>query len=283
MHTLISCCMDMFRRKVLEAPSRATSTLFISLLTSIMKMLSHLSEQESSLSRTQAVRYHTWYLVSILYPFINRITSEKVRTVLPDSVTSFNLSVYQSFLFIMEMVFQFQYHQQKIISLLERVPCFRLMVPSHLLISVYVSQENLEEKFKSPCQVRRHPNDQRKSDKLLALVITARRANSVSIIWFSLWKWCALMNVRAEARLASTRFFAGFILWLITRRVITYFSSGLIPYINHFHYGNNIKQFSEWKSYCCCWVPNEATLNSTNVFHWSLFTTPFNYSHPIIQ
>ena len=54
----------------------------------------------------------------------------------------------------------------------------------------------------------------------------------------------------------------------------THFSSGLIPYINHFHYGINVKQFSKWKSYCCCWVTNEATLNSTNVFHWYYLLLP---------
>ena len=44
-HTFISCCIDIPRRKVLETPSRVTSTPFISLLTSIMKMLSHLSDK----------------------------------------------------------------------------------------------------------------------------------------------------------------------------------------------------------------------------------------------
>ena len=44
-HTFISCCIDIPRRKVLETPSRVTSTPFISLLTSIMKMLSHLSNK----------------------------------------------------------------------------------------------------------------------------------------------------------------------------------------------------------------------------------------------
>ena len=64
----------------------------------------------------------------------------------------------------------------------------------------------------------------------------------------------------------------------------THFSSGLIPYINHFHYGINIKQFSKWKSYCCCWVTNKATLNSTDVFHWYYLHHPiqlFPSNHPI--
>ena len=46
----------------------------------------------------------------------------------------------QSSLFIMEMVFRSLYTQQEIISLQKRVPCFRLMPPSHLLISVSVSK-----------------------------------------------------------------------------------------------------------------------------------------------
>ena len=54
-------------------------------------------------------------------------------------------------------------------------------------------------------------NDQQKSGKLLALVITARRANSVFIIRFSLWKWYASLNVRAEARMAYSHFFTGLI------------------------------------------------------------------------
>ena len=68
-----------------------------------------------------------------------------------------------------------------------------------------------EEKLESPYQVWRHPNDQWKSNKLLTLVITPRRENSVFIIWLSLWKWYALVNVRAEARLAYSHFFAGVI------------------------------------------------------------------------
>ena len=44
-HTFISCCIDMPRRKVLEVPSRVTSTDFISLLTSVIKMRSHLSDK----------------------------------------------------------------------------------------------------------------------------------------------------------------------------------------------------------------------------------------------
>ena len=63
---------------------------------------------------------------------------------------------------------------------------------------------------------------------------------------------------------------------LVTLKVITHFSSGLIPYTNHFHYGNNINQFSEWKSYCCCWVINEATLDSTDVFHYSYLHHPIH-------
>ena len=59
----------------------------------------------------------------------------------------------------------------------------------------------------------------------------------------------------------------------------THFSSSLIPYINHFHYGNNIKQFSKWKSYCCCWMRNKATLNSTDVFHWSYLHHPIQSSN----
>ena len=61
----------------------------------------------------------------------------------------------------------------------------------------------------------------------------------------------------------------------------THFSSGLIPYINHFHYGINIKQFSEWKSYCCCWVTNEATPNSTDVFTGIIYYSPYHPTHPI--
>ena len=58
----------------------------------------------------------------------------------------------------------------------------------------------------------------------------------------------------------------------------------LFLYINHFHYGINIKQFSKWKSYCCCWVTNKATLNSTDVFHWYYLHHPiqlFPSNHPI--
>ena len=54
-------------------------------------------------------------------------------------------------------------------------------------------------------------NDQQKSGKLLSRDPTARRTNSVFIICFSLWKWYALVNVRAEARLAYSHFFAGVI------------------------------------------------------------------------
>ena len=56
----------------------------------------------------------------------------------------------QSSLFIMEMVFRSLYTQQEIISLQKRVPCFRPMSPSHLLISDLVSKENPEEKCEKP-------------------------------------------------------------------------------------------------------------------------------------
>ena len=51
----------------------------------------------------------------------------------------------------------------------------------HLISSSQIRYPNKTQKksIKSPYQVGRHPNDQWKSDKLLALVITARRANSV--------------------------------------------------------------------------------------------------------
>ena len=78
----------------------------------------------------------------------------------------------------------------------------------HLGFSIQIKPE---EKLESPYQVWRHPNDQWKSNKLLTLVITTRRANSVFIICLSLWKWYALVNVRAEARLAYSHFFTGVI------------------------------------------------------------------------
>ena len=64
---------------------------------------------------------------------IQRKPRRKTCTDLPDSVTSFILSAYQSFLFIMEMVFRYWYTQQEIISLQKRVLYFRLM--SHHSIS----------------------------------------------------------------------------------------------------------------------------------------------------
>ena len=61
--------------------------------------------------------------------------------------------------------------------------------------------------------------------------------------------------------------------WLYSR----HFSSGLIPYINHFHYGNNIIQFSKWKS-SCWWLAISVATNGGNAFfHWSYLHHP----HPI--
>ena len=85
-------------------------------------------------------------------------------------------------------------------------------------------------------------NDQQKSGKLLSRVQTAIRANSDFISWVSLWKWYATLNVRAVSMKDSNVFFR----WtypssdarLGTPKVITYFSSGLIPLY---------KSFSLWK------------------------------------
>ena len=49
--------------------------------------------------------------------------------------------------------------------------------------------------------------------------------------------------------------------WLYSR----HFSSGLIPYINHFHYGNNVTQFSKWKS-TCWWLAISVATNGGNTF-----------------
>ena len=70
----------MSRRNILEAPSRAPLTASIPLLSSIMKMLSHLSNKNHpSLSRTLTtlLRYRTCSIVSSLYPFINQIIQPK--------------------------------------------------------------------------------------------------------------------------------------------------------------------------------------------------------------
>ena len=66
-HTFISCCIDIPRRKVLETPSRVTSTPFISLLTSIMKMLSHLSNKNHLFQELKPWRHCCGTTLGILY------------------------------------------------------------------------------------------------------------------------------------------------------------------------------------------------------------------------
>ena len=66
-HTFISCCIDIPRRKVLETPSRVTSTSFISLLTSIMKMLSHLSNKNHLFQELKPWRHCCGTTLGILY------------------------------------------------------------------------------------------------------------------------------------------------------------------------------------------------------------------------
>ena len=66
-HTFISCCIDIPRRKVLETPSRVTSTPFISLLTSIMKMLSHLSNKNHLFQELKPWRHCCGTALGILY------------------------------------------------------------------------------------------------------------------------------------------------------------------------------------------------------------------------
>ena len=59
----------------------------------------------------------------------------------------------------------------------------------------------------------------------------------------------------------------------------THFSSGLIPYINHFHYENNVTQFSKWKSTCWWLAISVATNGGNTFFHWSYLHHP----QPIIR
>ena len=126
-------------------------------------------------------------------------------------------------------------------------------------------------------------NDQQKSGKLLTLVITACWANSVLSFDFryenDIWPWmfepCRWM---AYSHFSLDLF--------IIRRTPRHAESHHLlfvwsyPYINHFHYGNNIKQFSKWKSYCCCWMRNKTTLNSTDVF--TGFYPPPNSTLPTV-
>ena len=204
-----------------------------------------------------------------------------------------NLSVYQSSLFIIKMVFQFQYTQQEIISLLERVRVrvrwpiipfhygkwyFALdippvkyhlasktysviqtygtissphlgfgiqIIPSRKIIEAPTRHDDIRMTSNKVCDdfQRRWgdvaiQNIQWKSDKLLSRVPTARWVNSVLSFDFRYENDIRPWMFEQRRVWRQRIFFAGLILWLITRRVITCFSSGLIPYY---------KSFSLWK------------------------------------
>ena len=132
---------------------------------------------------------------------------------------------------------------------------------------------------RSPYHDGRHPNDQWKSDKPLTLLDGRTRFLSFDFRYENdIWHW--MFEQRRVWRIAIFSLDL-FIIRRTPRQAVsfTHFSSSLIPYINHFHYGNNIKQFSKWKSYCCCWMRNKATLNSTDVFHWSYLHHPIQSSN----
>ena len=67
-----------------------------------------------------------------------------------------------------------------------------------------------------------------------------------------------------ENRLIETESSSSGDSWLYS----THFSSGLIPYINHFHYENNVTQFSKWKSTCWWLAISVATNGGNTFFHW---------------
>ena len=89
-------------------------------------------------------------------------------------------------------------------------------------------------------------NNQQKSIKLLTLVITARRANSVLSFGFryenDVRSWMFEQRRVWRQRIFSLELS---IIRYTPRHAesFTHFSSGFIPYINHFHYGINVTQF----------------------------------------
>lgn len=159
-----------------------------SLLTSIMKMLFH------SLTRTISFKNSIREAPHLLSGY-NPLSLQYLNVQNKNIIQSFHRNVRnyntKSFLFVMKMMFQSWYDQQK-------------------------------------------------SGKLLSRVPTARRANSVFIILFSLWKWYATLNVRASSMIGVEAFFRWIYSYPTHAKGFTHFFAGLIPIY---------KSFSLWKQH----------------------------------
>ena len=179
-HTFIFCWIDISRRKLLEAPSRATSTDSISLLTSIMKMLSHLSDKNHLFQElkpcgtTLGIWFQSFILSLAKYP-AKKCVSSFLTQVSPYQSLGLPIIPFHNKNGVAALIHPVKNH---IASETRAVLQTNGAISSpHLGFGIQIIPQ--KKSIRSPYQVGWHPNDQWKIDKLLSLVPTTRRVNSV--------------------------------------------------------------------------------------------------------